>query len=539
MSRTWGQHGLALAAFALCVALTAWHGVALSKTLLGEGGDPAIDIWFLSWWPYALAHHMTPFFTTLVWAPGGLNLGWTTSIPVIALLAWPLTAWCGAVLSNNLITLAVPVLNAAAAYGFCFSLTRRALPAWFGGFLFAFSSYAMARQNDQLNLSFTALLPLIAWLVVARFEGRIGRGRAVGWGAVLLALQAGISLEVFALSAVLAAYGFVLAWWRLPERRGDLRRMFVDALMALPLLLVLISPLLAPMVLGRHDMHLPAAWPDYFSTDPLNFIIPTTNIWAGGALLAPLSGRFPGLVGEQSAYLGLPLVFVLWSSLRRGRAWLGWLLGGVMVASLGPHLWLGGVETGLPMPWLVFHALPLLGNALPARFMLFASLVMAPMGALWLAENLSWRRISVAALVVVSLWPTPRPFVPRPDAPLFAPGRLAGVIGANRTVLILPVGFHSLATYWQVQSGFGFRLTSGYLGFPPVFLQQDQPMMDAYLGLPVPDLAAKLEAYSQRTGTDYIIATPQTAPDLLAGLEASGWVHQAVDGMVIFKVPAA
>ncbi|WP_298281114.1 hypothetical protein [Acidocella sp.] len=531
----WTRHAAAAAAYALIVALVVWHGVDLRRTLLGGDGDSTAFVWYLGWWPYALSHYLNPFFSTMVWAPQGLNLIWVNCIPVIALLAWPLTRAFGVAVSYDLLTLATPLLNALAAYAFCFALTRRVAAAWFGGFLFAFSSYAMARQNDQLNLSLTAVLPLVAWLVWARFGGRVGRARAVALAAVLMALEAGISLEIFALGVVFAAYAWGLAWWRLPERRAALGRMFVDALWVAPVLLVLVAPLIWPMVTGRHDMHLPAAWPDYFSTDPLNFIIPTATTWLGGAWCAPLSHRFAGLVGEQAAYLGVPLVVVLWGYLRR-RGYLAWLLGGVLVASLGPHLWLGGVETGLPMPWAMFHALPLLDNALPARFMLFAALVIAPVGALWLAESGGWRRLLGAGLVVLTLWPAPRPAVPRPDAPLFAPGRLVSLIGADQSVLVLPVGFHSSATYWQAQSGFGFRLTSAYLGFPPVELQRDRPMIDAYLGLAVPDLARQIEAYAKSTGTDYIIATPQTPPSLLAGLGAAGWGARTVDGMVLFKV---
>jgi hypothetical protein len=43
--------------------------------------DASIFIWSLRWWPYALAHHLDPLYTRLVWAPGGINLAWTTTPP--------------------------------------------------------------------------------------------------------------------------------------------------------------------------------------------------------------------------------------------------------------------------------------------------------------------------------------------------------------------------------------------------------------------------------------------------------------------------
>jgi hypothetical protein len=76
------------------------------QSYLGARGDPTMFMWFLSWWPYAISNHLNPFTTHVLWAPGGINLSWTTCIPSLALLLWPITTLWGPVASFNIVTLA-------------------------------------------------------------------------------------------------------------------------------------------------------------------------------------------------------------------------------------------------------------------------------------------------------------------------------------------------------------------------------------------------------------------------------------------------
>lgn len=532
-------HAVAIMLYCLCTWSVAQHGVRLGLMVPGTGADPFIYIWFLTWWPHALAHHLDPLFTHLVWQPSGLNLAWTTSIPTLALLAMPLTLTFGPVLSYNLLSLAAPVFNALGAYALCFYVTRQRIAAWFGGFLFAFSSYAMARQNDQLNLSFTVLVPILLLLALARMDGRIGRKTAVGAGSLMLVAQAGLSLEIFATGSLVGCFTWVMTWCFLPARRERLFILLQDALLMGAVVLALLSPLLWAMFAGRRDMHLPEAWPDFFSTDVLNFFVPTTTTALGGKFFGPVSSHFPGLVCEQGGYLGLPLIGILWAYLRRGRAYLSWLFLGLILAALGPHLWLGGRETGLPMPWVVFRAMPLLGNALPARLMLYPSLMAAVLASLWLAEakNILGWRLAGMLLAVLFLWPSPRPMQPVPELPLFTPQRVAQVFGVDKKLLVLPFGFNGPATYWQVESHFSFALTGGYLGFPPVQLQHVEPMIRLYLGLETQNLLNSFVAYCHDTDTDFVVVAPGAPAVLVAGLQNLAWPQRQVDDVMIFTVP--
>ena len=50
---------------------------------LGWGLDPIQFIWFLNWWPWAIAHRLNPFISYYVWYPQGFNLTWATSVPSV------------------------------------------------------------------------------------------------------------------------------------------------------------------------------------------------------------------------------------------------------------------------------------------------------------------------------------------------------------------------------------------------------------------------------------------------------------------------
>ena len=52
------------------------------RMYFGYGLDPIQFIWFLNWWPWAVAHGLNPFISYYVWYPHGFNLTWATSMPL-------------------------------------------------------------------------------------------------------------------------------------------------------------------------------------------------------------------------------------------------------------------------------------------------------------------------------------------------------------------------------------------------------------------------------------------------------------------------
>ena len=84
------------------------------RVLSNSPADASILLWSLGWWPHAILHGQNPFATTAIWAPDGVNLAWTTTVPGLALLFSPLTLIAGPVISYNVValrTLARPAVD--------------------------------------------------------------------------------------------------------------------------------------------------------------------------------------------------------------------------------------------------------------------------------------------------------------------------------------------------------------------------------------------------------------------------------------------
>jgi hypothetical protein len=115
LSRPRDRCGLAALTVYLALALIIFgRGLAHNSagSFIGRTTDPSIYMWCLVWWPYAIAHGLNPFVTDLVWAPGGFNLTWTTSIPLAGFIAVPITARFGPIIAYNLLCLLSPALAA-------------------------------------------------------------------------------------------------------------------------------------------------------------------------------------------------------------------------------------------------------------------------------------------------------------------------------------------------------------------------------------------------------------------------------------------
>lgn len=537
----------ALAAFllyGLIALLVTVHGASLTREISGTGADPFDSVWFLSWWPYALTHHLDPLFTRLIWYPTGVSLPWVTSVPLLSLLCWPLTAAFGPVLSYNLLIVTAAPLAAWCAYCLCRHVTRDFAASLVGGFLFGFSTYETSQSIGALNLSVIFCVPLLLLAVLKRLDGELSRPRAVALAAALLLAQFLIAIEIFASIFVFGGIAWALALLYMPERRPALRRLFVDGLWAAPFVVVPLAPLFLSMARHQALISHPAAWPYVFTVDPVSLLIPSRlNIF--GAPFAGMTRQFVNVPQEQDGYLGLPLILLLaafaWAEggRPRGRFLIACLLA-CLILSFGPVLWLDGHFTAIPLPWALFMRLPLLGAALTGRFALFTALAAAVVAALWLAwpGRRGWR-FALAVLACAVLLPVPHPWRPVPYASFFAPGRVQAVLGTQPRLILLPFSRLGASSLWQVQNGFGFTEVGGYLGFPPAPAQSIKAVMELFTGQYDPGFAADFTAYARQSGAQFAVAGPGTDGTLLARLNALGWPRRRVDDVTIFTVPAA
>ena len=396
--------GVALVYLALSAVANggAWtHGVA--HTLQPSGGnDVPEEIWFLAQTPWVLLHGHNPFVNDWLNAPVGINLMDNTTMPLLGILAFPITFFFGPIATFNvLIDLAI----FASAMSF-FVMARRFVSWWpaafVGGLAYGFSPFTAATANAHLFLLFQAVPPLVI-LCVDRFL-RSDRSSPV-WTGVAMGLcfvaQFYISTEVFASLAVMTCIavvlgGAVVLWKHVPV---DRRRTFTFVGCAAVVMVVGIGYGAFVALAGPHHITGPAQPATAIAgitVDPLGLVVPTIDqhFTLGHAVLGDslVAARAPDWTiafdspVENGSYVGVPLLLALVVGtivLRRKRiALFCSAMGAIaLLLSFGSHLHVDGHRTGIPLPFLVIEHLPLLDSSVAARwvtyFWLFAALLLA------------------------------------------------------------------------------------------------------------------------------------------------------------------
>lgn len=538
------QAALVLGFYALASALYIGRRALADPTsgTIGTGPDVQIFLWGLRWWPYALSHGLNPMLSQVVWAPHGVDVLWTTTVPLLSLLVAPLTLTLGPTLAWNVLCVLAPAFAAWSAFLLCRELTRALWPSVAGGALFGFSSYQLAEGLAHLHVAATLLVPLAALIVVRHARGRMsGRGFAVRV-AMVTAAQFLIAPELLATLVLMSVLAATLALALMPEQRSTVRAALRWGAAGLAGAAVVVAPVLAFML---RDVPSGAINPaSTYSDDLLNLVVPTRITWLGGSWAAPLSHHFGGNLAEQTAYLGLPLLLVV-----AAFAYTNWadpavrllslLLAAAVTLSLGPDLRIGG-HALLWLPGsLVFH-LPVLEDALPARFALYSSLICAAMVALWLARpwpTSRWRWAAVG-LCLLSLAPsTAGNLWWQRTPPAVAHNDLARVIPPGATVISLPFWrVDDRALYAQAVADMRFRLIDRWLQVVP---SSETGVAEAPLLEARRVTAAEVPAFERdlcALGAQYAIVW-NDAPGRAAYLAALHVTPLRIDHLLVYRLP--
>jgi hypothetical protein len=477
----------------LAVALFASVWVAPDESWIGGSGDPHLFIWYLGWVPHRLSLGQNLLITNHLSYPPGVNLMWNTSMVFPAVVLWPVTAAFGPVVSYNVLMSAALALSAWLGFVAARRFIDQPLACVLAGVLYGFGPGMLAQTAGHPQTT-VALFPPIALILADEILVR-QRLRATVAGAlagIAAALQLLTGEELLAVTMVVALVGVVLLALLHRDRVAEKAPYALRAVGAA--LLVggaLAAYPLAVQFFGPQRVFGGVQPPDVYVSDLLAFVVP------GHELLQPdfatnLARQFTGNVAENDAYLGLPLIllFAAGAIVCRRRPVLRWTALttlAVAVLSLGPHLHVGGRNTGLPLPWAAVAHLPLLGNALPSRLMTIAMLgvgiVVAGMWAERATMTRTWR-VAVAALTVAALAAI-LPALQYPSHPaelpaFFEPGGAVSTFPDGAVVLITPFSSKEStdAMYWQAESGYRFRMPEGdaftpgpYLGPHPTYLK--------------------------------------------------------------------
>ncbi len=525
----------------------------LAEVHAGNRRDPQIFIWCFQWWPHAIAQRLDAFHPRIIWAPEGVDLAWVTSVPLPSLIAAPLTARYGAVVSYNLAILLMPALAALTAFLLVRRIAGSTWPAMLGGYLFGFSPYMIGHQaGGHLVLTAVFLAPVAVYLALLRLEEKITRPWFVIALATALICQFLISLEIFATIVMFGAVALIVAWLTIPAISARIRDLAILSAMALGASVVALTPYLYRVVVASGLSSHPLWNTTPFGTDLLEIVIPTSTLMLGHLPpIQAISSRYSHNLIENGAYLGLPLVIIvvlfLKSRWKRPEArFVAIMLATLYVASLGARLHLAGYML-FGMPWKLLTRVPLINSAFPARFSMYIFLIVAVVAPLWIAELRASAAVKTAIVAAVVLFMLPNlnagRFVYELDTPdFFRSGSYRKYLTPGETILALPFGEMGSSMYWQAAAKMYFGIAEGHFGPTPTsFLAW--PIVGAFLdGGEIPDAPAQLNAFMATHGVTAVVFRQQdpSAAAWRAMLESSGAKLQEIDDVVLARPdPAA
>jgi len=196
----------------------------LATAYLGRETDPGVHMWFFNWWRFSLAHGLNPFITDFVWAPLGINLAWTTCVPLPSLISIPLQVTVGEPATYNIIAMLLVPLAALSAFLLCRRVTGAFWPSVLGGYIFGFSPYMLGQVLGHLVEFAVFPVPLIVLLTLKRLDNEISSPRyAIGLAALLI-VQFLFAVELCATVTMVGGFAFLLA---LVLFSGDVRARLV------------------------------------------------------------------------------------------------------------------------------------------------------------------------------------------------------------------------------------------------------------------------------------------------------------------------
>ncbi len=380
--------------FFFLTILYLWKGIWPYPGAQTFGGGCLEYVWSGWWLKKALIEQpLDPLFCPNIYWPVGASVAfhdfsYLNTLPSIVLPTEFLLGW------HNLCLLGTFVLSGYFTYRLAYEVTGSRSGAILAGLLFAFSPYRTSRltQLNTLSQEFIPLLFLVLWRV---YSGKSkGTWMEAFLGGLFLALTSlGSWYHLSILTVILVAWG---VWTYRASFWLFLCRLFLFAG-------VLLSPFLIQIVwhTTRFDYYPHTLVRSHrFSCDLLYYFLPYQfDSWTYSKVVPKIESVIgagwitsPERVGYFLGYVALFLVLVCLTRRRKG-VWSLWVFLALVavVLSLGPYLKIGGRDTvnigklfaligfpeswradwtpKIPLPFLLFREIPLIGGAaVPRRF---------------------------------------------------------------------------------------------------------------------------------------------------------------------------
>lgn len=387
------------------LAFTFFHALWTSHPagVMQLSADPYNFAWLLQWVPWAILHGHNPFYTNYLNYPFGVNLLTNAGIPGLGVLFSPITLLFGPVVSFNTAETLSVALAAISGYFFALRFVSWRPATFVAGLLFGFSPYELA-QTGHLNLTFIAIPPLMFLAVHEIIVRQKGSARRAGVILGLLAVvQYFVSSEILFDTVIIGAIAVIVtAVCGHRSIRSHLEFAWKASLWAVVVAgVLLVYPVWFSVRGTAHISGKIQLVPQGYRADLFGPFVPDSRLLIAPASLANTAAKFASSTTENGSYLGIAMLLVLAVGtvvLWRKPAIKVAAIGGTaaFILSLGSGLTVkvmpSAAINGFPLPGRILAELPLLSNAIPARFALLSDLFAALMLALILQSVHAWCR---------------------------------------------------------------------------------------------------------------------------------------------------
>jgi hypothetical protein len=477
---------LALVSFiAVALFLTAPLWLHLDHALRDDPQDQAFFEWMLAHGARVLTDGAYPFFSDRMNYPDGVNMMANTSVLAVSLPMTPVTLlWGPHVAFNVFLTLALALTGISWYLVLSRQFLSSRVAAWIGALFCTFAPSMISHAGGHPNIVSQFLVPLIIWRTLElRRPGRVIRNGAI-LGA-LLVWQAFINLEILFMIAVGLGIFCLVMWPSRYRARPSEAITFVRGLVVAgsTALAVLAYPLCVQFF-GPQSYHGLPEFVRGFGADLGSFTAYAQRSIAGNSETA---ARLAQNASEENAFFGWGLVILIlglavW--MRRNLAVL--TLTGIALLfaamSLGPRIFLNGINTGVTGIWSVLHSVPILNSAVPTRWAMAIAPIVGILLALGCQRAVDLVRaqpqalgpvrvaaIAAVAMALVPLAPTPLRIAPMEPVPAFVTsGMWRQYVDEHHSVMTLPLPD---STYpdplrWSAYTRQNMRIAGAYALLP-------------------------------------------------------------------------
>ncbi|WP_433299254.1 hypothetical protein ACQP2F_45700 [Actinoplanes sp. CA-030573] len=470
---------------AVALYITAPLWLNLDHQSADDPQDQAFFEWMLAHGARVLSDGAYPFFSDRMNYPDGVNMMANTSVLAVSLPLSPVTLLFGPhVAFNVFLTLALALTGVSWYFVLSRQFVRSRLAAWVGALFCTFAPSMVSHAGGHPNIVSQFLVPLIVWRTLRlRQPGRALRNGLVLAG--LLVWQAFINLEILFMTAVgLGVFCAIMAIARRKQHRGEARAFLRGLAVTAAVTVAALAYPLSVQFFGPQSYHGLPQFVRNFGADLGSFTAYSSRSVAGNSVLAERIAQNPQ---EENAFFGWGLVILFFGLIVWMRRTIAVVALGVVALlfaamSLGPRIFLNGVNTGVPGIWAVLHSVPVLNSAVPTRWAMAIAPAVGILLALGVQRAIDLVRaqpsargpvrvamITAVAMALVPLAPTPLKTAPMTPTPEFVTsGAWKQYVDDDHTVVTLPLPDSSYPDpiRWSAATGQDMRIAGAYALLP-------------------------------------------------------------------------